>query len=232
MRKCWIVLLWLMAGMPTMVGQAKRPSVVFDSISKDLGRLTQGEAARWVFAFSNKGAGTLEILSVETSCGCTTALLSAKKVAPGKSGRIDVKIDTAGMFDEMGKQVYVKTNDPRHSDVTLTIRAIIEPEIEMSDTGIFFGNAPRGKEVRREVILTIPAQKSIRILSAESTDPKVAVKLQLEPGSNSKKWRLIAIRKADAKPGDHFGEIVVKTTSSLTPTISIYETGTVTAPGK
>ena len=65
MRYWAAILIWIAAGLTPVAAQAKRPSVVFDSISKDLGRLTQGEAARWVFAFSNKGTGTLEILSVK-----------------------------------------------------------------------------------------------------------------------------------------------------------------------
>ena len=130
------------------------------------------------------------------------------------------------------KFVSVTTNDPGNPEVRLTVKATVEPEIAVSEYGIFFENAPRGMEARREVILTIPAGKSIKILSAETNDPKVSVKLEPAPGSNGQKWKLIAIQKADAKPGYHFGEIVLRTSSRFTPKISIYERGTVAAPGK
>ena len=81
-------------------------------------------------------------------------------------------------------------------------------------------------------MLTIPDGRSIRLLGAESTDRKVVVKLEPVPGSNSRKFKLIAIRKADAKPVDHYGEIRVKTDSRLTPTIIIYSQGTVTGTVK
>jgi hypothetical protein len=159
-------------------------------------------------------------------------LLSAKKIPAGKSGQIEVKVKTANIFGAMEKLIHVKTNDPGHRDLTLTIKAVVEPEIELSNFGIFFGSVPKGKEVRREILLTIPPGKSIRILNAETTDQRVAVKLEPVPGVDSRKWKLVAIQKADAKPGDHFGEIVVKTSSSLTPTITIFERGTITASGK
>jgi hypothetical protein len=159
-------------------------------------------------------------------------LLSAKKTLPGRSGQIEVGVKTAGMSGMLEKLVYVTTNDPGNPEVRLTVKATVEPEIALSEYGIFFENAPRGREVRKEVTLTIPAGKSIKILSAESNDPKVSVKLEPVPGSNGQKWKLIAIQKADAKPGYHFGEIVVRTSSRLTPKISIYERGTVAAPGK
>ncbi len=67
MRKCFIFFLLIVAGIPVAVCQGGAPSIVFDSISKDLGKVTQGEIAKHVFVFTNKGTGMLEIRSVETS---------------------------------------------------------------------------------------------------------------------------------------------------------------------
>jgi hypothetical protein len=157
-------------------------------------------------------------------------LLSAKKIPPGKSGRIEVTVKTENMSGALEKSVVVKTNDPRHRELMLTVKAAVEPEIDMSDYGIFFGNAPKGKEVRREVLLTIPPGRPVSLLGVETTDKRVVVKLEPVPGSDSRKWKVIAIRKADAKPGDYFGEIRVKTTSRLNPILTIYMHGTTTGP--
>ena len=142
-----------------------------------------------------------------------------------------MKVKTANMFGAIEKLIFVKTNDPRHQELALTIKAIVDPEIELSDSGIFFGNAPKGKEIRREILLSIPAGKSVRLLRAESTDRRVVVRLEPVQGSDSRKWKLIAIRKADAKPGDYYGEIRIITSSRLTPTITLYAHGTITGPG-
>jgi hypothetical protein len=62
MLKGFVVFLWLFAGIST-----KSPTIVFDSVNKDLGKITQGEVARQVFSFSNKGSSILEIIGIETS---------------------------------------------------------------------------------------------------------------------------------------------------------------------
>ena len=67
MRKWFIILLLFLPGISAVSGQARLPAIAFDRISKDLGRITQGEPARHVFSFSNKGNGTLKILGIETS---------------------------------------------------------------------------------------------------------------------------------------------------------------------
>lgn len=136
------------------------------------------------------------------------------------------------MIGVLKKRVEVASNDPLHPTVTLTVKATVRPEIELSDTGIFFGSAPRGTEVRRTVLITLPEGKSIRILGAETRDARVSVRLEAVAGSGDRKWRLIAVQRADAAPGTHFGEIVVRTTSRLTPRLSISERGTIEAPGR
>jgi len=88
MRLLVSVLVWTVASLTNAVGQGKGPSISAENSSRDLGQVTQGEAAAGqVFAFSNRGAGTLEILAAEHPWGCEAALRSAKKKAAGKSGQ-------------------------------------------------------------------------------------------------------------------------------------------------
>ncbi len=158
-------------------------------------------------------------------------MLSAKRIPAGKGGQIEVRIKTVGFSGDVEKRVNILSNDPQHSTVTLFIKASVTPEIILSESTVYFGNTPKGKEARREIILTLPAGKSIKILSVESTDPNVSVKLDPAPGSEARKLTLTAVQKADAKPGYHFGQIILKTNSALTPSITIYERGIVMAAG-
>jgi hypothetical protein len=57
----WVVFLAVAAG----VAQQKGATIVFDSQSKDFGRVLEGEPLKHVFKFSNRGSGTLEILNIE-----------------------------------------------------------------------------------------------------------------------------------------------------------------------
>ncbi|PYV16828.1 MAG: hypothetical protein DMG07_07040 [Acidobacteria bacterium] len=42
-------------------------TIVFDSQTKDFGKVTEGERVKHVFKFSNKGSATLEIRSAEST---------------------------------------------------------------------------------------------------------------------------------------------------------------------
>lgn len=63
MRYFAVILMLLFAGFP-LNGQANRPSIVFDASARDAGKVTEGEIAKQIFTFSNKGTGTLEIKNV------------------------------------------------------------------------------------------------------------------------------------------------------------------------
>jgi hypothetical protein len=67
MGKCLAVFIWMLVGLSIVTGQTRNPSIIFDNTSKDLGRITQGEIAKHIFAFRNEGTGMLEIKSVEPS---------------------------------------------------------------------------------------------------------------------------------------------------------------------
>ena len=206
----------------TLSGQDKAPSIFIDNPARDFGKVMQGETVKHVFSFSNKGTTALEILSVEPSCGCQAASLSAKQIHPGQSGQIEVVLDTTGLNGVVDKSVNIITNDPRRPSVSLSVRADVQPEIGVSSPSIYFENVPKGKEVTKEVILAVPAEKFIKILSAESTDESVVVRLEPEPDSEGKKVKLSATHKGDGKFGYRLETITVKTTSNITPELSIY----------
>jgi hypothetical protein len=155
-------------------------------------------------------------------------LLSAKRIAPGKSGQLEISIDTGSMSGAIDKLINVKTNDPENPTVGLSIRAVIEPEIRISEPTIFFGRVPQGKQITKEIEIFVAPGKLLKILSARSEDPRVTVRL--EPALPQ--YKLIAVQKADAQPGYHFGRIVIKTNSRYSPEITIYESGEITAPGR
>jgi hypothetical protein len=154
-------------------------------------------------------------------------LLSAKRTSSGKNGQIEITIETSSLSGAVEKSVNVKTNDPQNPIVRLSIKAVVEPEIVISEPAIFFGRAPEGKQITKEIEITLSPGKLLKILSARSEDP--AVEVRLEPAPENK-YKLIAVQKADAKPGYHFGKIIIKTNSRHSREITIYESGESATP--
>jgi hypothetical protein len=217
----WAMWMCLTVGLTALPGQDATPSMVVDNPVKDFGKVMKGDLLKHTFRISNEGSSTLEILDLEATCGCQTSSLSAKQIEAGQSGHIDVSVDTTVLIGAVTESVKIMTNDPLHPSFLLSVKADVQPEISLSSPSIYFGDVPRGKEVTEEIIITVPAEKSIKILSAESSDESVKVRLEPVTESKGKKTKLIATYRADGKIGYRLGDITVKTTSYLTPELSI-----------
>ncbi len=155
-------------------------------------------------------------------------MLSAKQIPPGQVGQIEVSLKTE-VGGPISKTVTVTSNDPRQPQIVLGISAVVQPEFEISERMVFFGSAPKGKESSKELLITIPPDKDIKILSAESSDENFTAQLEPMRDSNGKKYRLIVKLKATAADGYHPGTIVVKTSSRRSPEIRIIVRAIVTA---
>ncbi|MFO7444993.1 MAG: DUF1573 domain-containing protein [Ignavibacteriaceae bacterium] len=107
---------------------SKTPDISFKETSHDFGKVKQGEIPEYTFKFKNNGKSTLEIKDVKTSCGCTAALISSKKIEPGKEGTIRVELDTKDRSGKMTRNITISSNDPDEPNKILTITAEIIKE--------------------------------------------------------------------------------------------------------
>jgi hypothetical protein len=112
--------------------------------------------------------------------------------------------------------------------VELSLTAKVQAEFELSEPSIYFGSVPHGQPARKEMIVSILSEKPIKILSADSTDQSVKVRLEPISDSNGRKIRVIADQVPDAAAGYHFGTITLKTTSALKPELKIPVRGMIT----
>lgn len=153
-------------------------------------------------------------------------MLSAKQVAPGKTGEIEVSVATEGMT-AINKTITVTTNDPQNQKVVLSLTAVVQPEFVLSARNIYFGNVARGREASKEILITLPMERQIQLLSVESTDSNFSGKLEPVAEADGRKVRLIGVMKPEGNDGYHNGFLVIKTSSSLTPSLKITVGGVV-----
>jgi hypothetical protein len=86
--------------------------ISFREYEHDFGKVTEGEKIAWIFAFENKGPGTLVISSANTSCGCTVTKFDRDPIPAGKGGSLEVVFDTDGRSGMQTKTISVHSNSP------------------------------------------------------------------------------------------------------------------------
>ncbi|RMF55126.1 DUF1573 domain-containing protein, partial [Candidatus Woesearchaeota archaeon] len=76
------------------------------------------------FKVMNTGNSTLEISSISTSCGCTTAEMDELVIEPGESATLTVFFDPDFHEEPKGRfsrTVFLETNDPENPEAEVKI---------------------------------------------------------------------------------------------------------------
>lgn len=87
------LLVILLAGFTTVSAQSKG-KFQFKAEVIDYGEIQKGSDGVRVFEFKNIGNAPILIENVHSSCGCTVPSWTKDPVAPGESGKIEVKYNT------------------------------------------------------------------------------------------------------------------------------------------
>lgn len=100
---------------------AKLPKLKLAKNEFDFGDVEEGKLVETKIGFKNEGQGVLEISEVKTSCGCTAALLSSKKLNPGENGNVRLELDTANREGKLTRTVTIYSNDPDSPNQVITL---------------------------------------------------------------------------------------------------------------
>lgn len=109
---------------------ATAPKLVAAEPIKDVGKVAKSEKVEVAFVLRNDGNAPLTITDVRPTCGCTVARFDST-IAPGKTGEVHAAVDTADFNGPIAKTLTVLSNDPATPRLTLTIKAEVEPQVEL-----------------------------------------------------------------------------------------------------
>jgi hypothetical protein len=106
--------------------QARKKTIMsFSQSSHDFGAMTEGEVKEYSFGFKNTGNEPLHIEHAKGSCGCTVPQWPKDPIAPGATGQIVVKFNSANKVGKNSKKVTIVANTEPISTV-LTITADVK----------------------------------------------------------------------------------------------------------
>lgn len=192
----------------TLLAQGAKPKAVAVEPIKDVGLVAKGEMASNEFVIRNDGDAPLELREVRAACGCTVADYD-KVIAPGKTGKVRVTVDTATFKGPIAKGVTVYTNDPAAPAIELTIRANVDQFIKVKPGYARFVSVQReAKEGKIVQTLWTPDKSPLEIVKVESPYPYLNVRFweakpeeRLKENADQQQWKVEIHLSNDAPVG-------------------------------
>jgi hypothetical protein len=172
--RCYLVLvLWLFFASSVFAA----PVLVVERLNHDFGEIVQGAEVTYPFRFHNAGDQVLEISRLRSSCGCTAALLTTSRLAPGSMGELRLTFNSKGFRGEVQKMVTFETNDPKHGAVSFSLRAKVKAELFLQPQRINWGVVNEKSPLQAELEIVNDSTQTITFQPPQVTSSGIQAEL-------------------------------------------------------
>ncbi len=110
---------------------ATGPLLQFTTPVYDFGRAFAGDLVEHAFEFTNAGDAKLVLTAIYPQCSCTTVGDWTREVAPGASGFVVLRLDTARFDGPVAEFALVGNNDRAHSNLALRFKGVVSKPVEV-----------------------------------------------------------------------------------------------------
>ena len=150
------------------------PKLAIDQTEYNFGTLDMNSGGQHDFVFSNEGDAPLKLIAGGTSCRCTTSEFDEKEIAPGDSDAITISWRPAERIGPYQQTARILTNDPDHSEVTLTIAGEISATVQVYPAELIFSNVLSNEPATGEVQLLCYLDDEFEILGHQWSNAETA----------------------------------------------------------
>jgi hypothetical protein len=205
-----------LVSLPRGAAAENKPAIEIPRMRQDFGDVFERAKYEYSFVVRNRGTADLVIEDVKPGCGCTVAKFD-KVIAPGGEGKIELVLDGERVSGEFSKTAIVKTNDPEHPELTLTIAGHEIPFLNVVPEGTIYLHGRYDESVEKSVTLSSNEKGFDLQVTGVSSNIDDKIEYSVKPGPNKGEFVLDVKKKTDVQPSSAYGNITVKTNSEKSP---------------
>ena len=162
---------------------ADGPRVQVDEPHFNFGTMQRGTTKTHEFVIQNVGTAPLRLEVGQTSCKCTLGDVTGKPVPPGESTHVRLEWSAKSDRGPFRQSAAILTNDPRNSQVELTIEGEVMETSGVMPPELMFDKVSAGESESAEVYVMAMLQDELQVTEAELSDPATRDKfdVRIEP---------------------------------------------------
>jgi hypothetical protein len=223
-----ILLVVATAELPAQSGWAEK---MFDrKVTHEFGTVPRGAQLFHRFPITNIYAVRMEIVSVQSGCGCVSAEASKRVLEPRETAYIDVNMDGRRFTGSKAVMVRVTVGPEFVSTAELRVSAFCRADVVFNPGQVSFGSVPAGQPVSQAIDVEYAGALDWTVTEVLAKDLPVQTSLKQfrrEPGQVG--YRLEVTLKPDAPVGPLKQEIFLKTNDPASPLVPVLVEGVVQA---
>ncbi len=229
------------------VGEPMQVSIIrLETNDLDLGTVKNDQIHHHKLKVFNDGKMPLKITKIDTTCACTMGNVPPERstIQPGEESWIDVTLDpnrVPGFTSH--KTLTITSTDPAQPQVSVDVRAKVDPEYFLENEELELGEFNKGDVVERRVrfrqLQELPANVTgVEVLTVGPRAPRISgmtARVEVLPEAQWKtpgksEWDIIIATGPEISVGLFERNVVLLTDVKRLPRHRIHVTGTAKAP--
>src|SRR6476659_4234956 len=204
---------------------------LFSETKHDFGTVARGSDTSFKFAAKNIYKQDIELLSVRSSCGCTTPTVEKKVLKTGEVGYVTATFNTRTFTGIHGATltVAVRWNDNGHwltGEAQLRADGNMRSDIVFTPGAVKFDSVDQGAKAEQKVEVTYAGRSNWKIIDVRGASDGIEVELnQTQRYSGRVAYDVLVRLKATAAAGYFNDQLVLVTNDEDNPRIPIYVGG-------
>jgi hypothetical protein len=204
---------------------------LFTETKHDFGTVARGSDTAYKFAAKNIYKQDVELLSVRSSCGCTTPTVEKKVLKTGEVGYVTATFNTRTFTGVHGATltVEVRWNDNGHwlnGEAQLRVDGNIRGDIVFTPGAVKFDSVDQGTKAEQKVEVTYAGRSNWKIVDVRGASDGIEVELtQKQRYSGRVAYDVLVRLKDSVAPGYFNDQLVLVTNDEDNPRIPIYVGG-------
>jgi hypothetical protein len=218
------------------VGQASAQNWVAKMIAErdhDFGTVARGADTVYKFPVKNIYKQDIDLISVRSSCGCTSPSLEHKKLKTGETGYVVAKFNTR-TFDGVHSATLTLTvqwNDKgitRTGETQLHVHGNIRSDVVFQPGAVKFEGVDQGSKSEQQVRVTYAGRSDWKITDVRGASDDLEVELTETGRQSGRVSYELLVRMKDTAAAGYFNEqLVLVTNDGSNPRIPMHVEGRV-----
>src|SRR5436190_1909595 len=204
---------------------------LFSETKHDFGTVARGSDTSFKFAAKNIYKQDIELLSVRSSCGCTSPTVEKKVLKTGEIGYVTATFNTRTFTGVHGATltVEVRWNDNGHwlnGEAQLRVDGNIRGDIVFTPGAVKFDSVDQGSKAEQKVEVKYAGRSNWKIVDVRGAGDAIEVELNPTQRYSGRVAYDVLVRLKDtATPGYFNDQLVLVTNDEDNPRIPIYVGG-------
>jgi hypothetical protein len=150
---------------------------MFTTTSHDFGAVARGAKAEFRFPLSNIYLEDVHIVSVSTSCGCTSPRIEKSSLTTYEKGSIIARFNTDTYTGQRGATLTVRIDRPYSAIVQLHVKGYIRSDVVVNPGSIRLGDIDHGNGTEATVSISHAGRSDWKVLDVKSANPNISAKV-------------------------------------------------------